>query len=135
MDIKELTTGEEVRSLFSGNPPNHRPLGKFYFTEDDGKFYGVDNTKGHAWMEGFDSLDQCITWLNSERTYAQITAERKSQLKELYKDHISPENMDTLISIATAYSGTLVANAVQDAYWLLIYGDEPYGPNGKREAN
>jgi hypothetical protein len=62
---------------------------------------------------------------------ADKRTQRVQRLKELYKDHISPEHMDILCSIAVTYNGTLLANAVQDAYWLLVYGDEPYGPDGK----
>ena len=38
-------------------------LGCFYVKESNGKFTGIDNSKGDAWTEEFDDMVSCFKWL------------------------------------------------------------------------
>lgn len=40
------------------------PIGLFYLKEED-SYVGIDNSTGHAWVEEFESKDQCINWLEN----------------------------------------------------------------------
>ena len=35
----------------------------WYYDEKSGKYIGCDNVHAHAWMEEFDTKDECINWL------------------------------------------------------------------------
>lgn len=61
--IMELSegTGDIFVSLGS-NAPRER----FYF-HSDGKWIGLDNRSGDAWVEEFDSEEECLSWLRDER--------------------------------------------------------------------
>ncbi len=40
------------------------PIGRFYFKGSRGKFVGIDNDSGEAFVEEFDTMTECIKWLN-----------------------------------------------------------------------
>ena len=40
----------------------------WYYDEKSGKYVGCDNVHGHAWMEDFDTKEECINWLLGEET-------------------------------------------------------------------
>ena len=44
---------------------SYSPEGLFY-TIDNGKYIGIDNSTEDAWVEEFDTLDECKRWLNGE---------------------------------------------------------------------
>lgn len=35
----------------------------WYYDEKSGKYVGCDNIHAYAWMEDFDTKDECIEWL------------------------------------------------------------------------
>ena len=35
----------------------------WYYHEESGKYVGCDNVYCHAWMEDFDTKEECIEWL------------------------------------------------------------------------
>lgn len=39
------------------------PYGLFYRVSKNGKYIGMDNYYGHAWMKEFDSYGECMLWL------------------------------------------------------------------------
>lgn len=39
-----------------------RPIGLFYH-EDGNTYVGIDNSSGDAWVEEFQSIEECINWL------------------------------------------------------------------------
>jgi hypothetical protein len=42
-----------------------KPLGLFCcHSSKDGLYIGIDNTRGHAWTEEFNTLRKCKRWLN-----------------------------------------------------------------------
>lgn len=41
-----------------------RPLGLFY-VRDNGVYVGIDNSRGHVWVEEFTNLRQCKEWLRN----------------------------------------------------------------------
>lgn len=53
-------TGDVFVSLGSSAPRE-----RFYF-RSDGKWIGLDNHSGDAWVEEFDSEEECLSWLSSE---------------------------------------------------------------------
>ena len=38
----------------------------WYYDEKSGKYIGCDNVHTHAWMEEFDTKEECINWLLGE---------------------------------------------------------------------
>lgn len=44
------------------------PYGLFYYYSD-GKYIAMDNSRGDAWMEEFDSYGECVLWLLSVVNY------------------------------------------------------------------
>lgn len=38
----------------------------WYYDEKSSKYVGCDNLNAHAWMEDFDSKEECINWLIGE---------------------------------------------------------------------
>ena len=42
---------------------SREPKGQFW-TEENGKFIGIDNSDGDAWCEEFSSKERCFAWLN-----------------------------------------------------------------------
>lgn len=42
-----------------------KPLGQFY-TIEDGKYIGIDNSDGNAWVEEFDTFGKCATWMYTD---------------------------------------------------------------------
>lgn len=59
-EIKEVTREEADRII-----NNRNPLGLFRCI-DNSKYIGIDNTTGDAWVEEFNTLDDCIKWLKNE---------------------------------------------------------------------
>lgn len=51
-------TVEQAQSIFE----TRRPFGKFYFCQH-GKYIGIDNGDGDALSDVFDTLDDCLEWL------------------------------------------------------------------------
>lgn len=47
---------------------NRTPFGLF-ITEDNGKYIGIDNGSGDAWVEEFDSKVDCENWLMGNGDY------------------------------------------------------------------
>lgn len=41
------------------------PLGKFW-TKENGAYVGIDNTEGEAYVEEFNTLEECFKWLNGK---------------------------------------------------------------------
>lgn len=60
--IMELSegTGDIFVSLGGGAPRE-----RFYF-HSDGKWIGLDNRSSDAWVEEFDSEEECLSWLRGE---------------------------------------------------------------------
>lgn len=40
-----------------------QPIGKFYYVDNSGKFIGIDNSSGDAWVEEFNDSESCKKWL------------------------------------------------------------------------
>lgn len=51
----------------------HRSRRGLFVQEADGKFVGIDNTTGDAWVEEFPDLTECLKWLadKQEEAYDQ----------------------------------------------------------------
>jgi len=63
--MKQTTPIIKVNDIESLNIiETRKPLGKFY-TKEDGKYIGIDNSTGDAWTEEFDSYHQMFRWLSS----------------------------------------------------------------------
>lgn len=46
---------------------NYAPEGLFwYFDYASQKYIGIDNSTGDAWVEEFDTLEDCKQWLESK---------------------------------------------------------------------
>lgn len=56
-EIKKISTEEA-----SGIIETREPRGLFY-TIENGKYIGIDNAYGDAWVEEFRSLSSCKRWL------------------------------------------------------------------------
>lgn len=59
-EIREVSK-DEASSIIE----TREPLGLFYL-EEDGKFVGIDNSTGDAFVEEFNSFEPCERWLNGE---------------------------------------------------------------------
>ena len=43
---------------------NKKPFGKYWiFDVATSVYIGIDNSKGEAWTEEFDTKDECLKWL------------------------------------------------------------------------
>lgn len=51
-----------------------QPLGLYYLMEEK-TYIGIDNSTGHAWTEGFNSLEQCKKWLRNPSMLAPYMEE------------------------------------------------------------
>lgn len=60
MRMQELTV-EQARAVVE----SREPLGLFWARERDG-YVGIDNRNGDAFVETFDTLEECQRWLNRE---------------------------------------------------------------------
>ncbi|MDY0235078.1 MAG: hypothetical protein RBR71_03580 [Gudongella sp.] len=56
-EVKEITTKEVIKIIKA-----RIPRGVFYANEGR-LFIGVDNRAGDAWVEEFDTREDCISWL------------------------------------------------------------------------
>lgn len=65
-EIKEPVPIELTRKGFNSVVKYRRPLGLFYIEEDNGMFTGMDNTTGDAFVEEFETEEECISWLKGE---------------------------------------------------------------------
>lgn len=85
MEIKEITQ-EEVKALLksvekslieSKRKYEWEPWGLFYTKEEnhDGStcYVGYDNSTGDCWVEAFDDLETCISWLKGEFNVGEET--------------------------------------------------------------
>ena len=45
---------------------DRHPIGKYWITDVNGKFIGIDNSKGEAWTEEFDTKQECLDWLEGK---------------------------------------------------------------------
>lgn len=52
----KIITNEETRNRKKG----------LYWIKENGVFVGMDNTSGDAWVEEFNTLQECINWLLEE---------------------------------------------------------------------
>ena len=59
-EVKRLSQKEALDVVRS-----RKPRGIFY-TVEDGEFVGIDNRESEAWVESFDTLQKCISWLKGE---------------------------------------------------------------------
>lgn len=41
-------------------------IGKYWLFDFSGKYIGLDNSSGEAWMEEFDTKQECIEWLEGK---------------------------------------------------------------------
>lgn len=58
--IKEVTQAEAHTIIQS-----REPRGLFY-RRDGNRWVGIDNMTGDAWVEEFDSQEQCFAWLRCD---------------------------------------------------------------------
>lgn len=55
-------TSEEADKIIE----NRVPYGLFYLKDiETGRYVGIDNRSGDAWVEEFETLTRCKTWLRS----------------------------------------------------------------------
>lgn len=67
-----LTNGSSCSySLFNC----YQPMGLYYLLDKD-RFVGIDNRTGDAWTEDFDTIQDCLRWLN------RAGCPRRDQLNE-----------------------------------------------------
>lgn len=62
--MKEINkiTSEEADNIIE----NRVPYGLFYLKDSEtGLYVGIDNRTGDAWVEEFNGLAKCKTWLRS----------------------------------------------------------------------
>lgn len=71
-----------------------KPLGLFYFKEDD-YWLSIDNTTGDAFVEEFENRNDCISWLmhgpDGEQEY-----DIQEQQKEIFFHYALDEQLDRL---------------------------------------
>ena len=68
---RELTHAQAMELLSSRNERGYQPLGAYYIREQDGRFVGIDNTTGEAWVEEFGSLSACFRFLTGKENPEQ----------------------------------------------------------------
>lgn len=66
MPIKEVTSEEAIRII-----DTREPRGLFY-TRENRKIVGIDNSTGDAWTEDFENLFDCVEWLDGKEVYRLI---------------------------------------------------------------
>lgn len=71
--IRYITSEESSKII-----DTRKPLGSF-FEICDNTYIAIDNTTGHAWVEEFEDIEECVCWLNEEEYYGDINE------KEIYK--------------------------------------------------
>ena len=59
MYIPKLVSKETVDGVIR----TFMPRGLFYYQESSGIWVGVDNITGDAWVETFESEEECASWL------------------------------------------------------------------------
>lgn len=69
MNVYEVT--KEVISQVLENQSDVDTYGEphhllWYYDEESGKYIGCDNVHAHAWVEEFDTKEECIAWLLGE---------------------------------------------------------------------
>lgn len=45
---------------------SRKPMGVFYTKVANGTYMGIDNSTGDAWTEDFESLEDCLKWLEGD---------------------------------------------------------------------
>lgn len=55
--IREVTDAEAVEII------TKRETRGLFYQKDGDITIGIDNTTGEAWTEDFDTLDECLAWL------------------------------------------------------------------------
>lgn len=88
MGIRQITQEEAFKII-----ETREPIGIFYEVDRDGDvFVGIDNSTGEAWVEEFETKEECLDWLrgNTEGTseekedYLTELQRKQSQLMEHY---------------------------------------------------
>ena len=59
MDKIKKITSQKAKQIIN----TRKPLGKFYFNEND-VYIGIDNSTGDVWTQVFFSYDEMATWQN-----------------------------------------------------------------------
>lgn len=67
----EINTHQVTEEVIHSILENQKGLDKYgepyellwYYDEKSDKYVGCDNVYGHAWMEDFDTKEECIEWL------------------------------------------------------------------------
>lgn len=103
--VTKLSNQEVNDLLKSGEETGkYAPLGLF-FAYDAGKYIGIDNSTGNAWVEDFNDLETCFSWL--------LGTEEADTPAEMYKE----EFMDWLRSTfdVSGTSRRLIENCIDYA--------------------
>ena len=55
-----------LNSLHDNEEGNYKPIGLFWFKNEQNCYTAIDNSSGQAWFEDFNSFEECINYLNGK---------------------------------------------------------------------
>lgn len=68
VEIAENDGIQKVSNEFSAEIIEKRKPEGLFWTEEDGKYVGIDNSTGDAFTEDFDTKERCFAWLRGVLT-------------------------------------------------------------------
>lgn len=68
VEIAENDGIQKVSNEFSDEIIEKRKPEGLFWTEEDGKYVGIDNSTGDAFTEDFDTKEMCLAWLRGVLT-------------------------------------------------------------------
>jgi len=55
-----------LKSVEENKEGNYKPIGLFWFKNEQNGYTAVDNSSGCAWFEDFNTFEECIDYLNGK---------------------------------------------------------------------
>ena len=55
-----------LNSVEENEEGNYKPIGRFWFKNEQNGYTAIDNSSGCAWFEDFDTLKECVDYLNGK---------------------------------------------------------------------
>lgn len=107
MDIKIITDEESIEIIST-----REPLGLF-IVPYEGVIVGMDNSTGHANVEEFETVEECIAWLKDEEHYGDINE------VEIYKEALEKWGPDLQKVVAIEEISELITELNKDLAGLI----------------
>lgn len=106
-----------------------KPLGLFYFKDNKTRLYiGIDNSTADAWTEEFQTLEECINWLNGEEVIKVIEKPMKARVIELVEVISQDPEGATYFMVGRKTRGKMVSDIIQDkennTFWIFDENEE-----------